>query len=128
MIANWIAAIGQALGALFTAAAIVVALGIARRDSRNRREEAAQRSLAQARLVRVGGPPGTWTTGQTEQGIRHDLIFRFANHSDRPVLDVYFEAWPRHEPFSDRPEWVVRDGIALPGRDGEVVPHVVTPD
>lgn len=59
-VADWIAAIGQALGALFTAAAVAVALRIGRRERRWRSEdverseaERTDREFAQARLVTI---------------------------------------------------------------------------
>jgi hypothetical protein len=59
-VADWVAAIGQAVGALFTAAAVIVALWLAIREDRWRRAdqaerdaERADRDAAQARLVTV---------------------------------------------------------------------------
>lgn len=50
-IADWIAAIGQAIGAIGTFAAVAVAPTIARRDGRRLVREQRERQAAQARLI-----------------------------------------------------------------------------
>lgn len=50
-VADWIAAIGQAVGAIGTFAAVVVALVIARRDGRRLKREQRQREASQARMI-----------------------------------------------------------------------------
>lgn len=49
--ADWIAAIGQAVGAVGTLAAVVVALAVSRRDGQRVRSEKEQQERSQARMV-----------------------------------------------------------------------------
>src|SRR6266540_1946602 len=71
-VADWIAAIGQALGAFFTLAAVIVALWIALRDEQRRHAEKERQALTQARLVRVRGT-GVKLVGEDEHGYQHEL-------------------------------------------------------
>ena len=91
-ITDWIGAIGQALGALFTAAAVGVALWIAHRDTRRSRAEKYAQSEAQARLVVVDHP--ALVVQSTERPGPKPYMFRIAvlNLGDRPILGVTAEA------------------------------------
>jgi len=124
--ADWIAAVGQALGALFTLAAVIVALWIALRDERRRHAEQERLALTQARLVRVPGE-GSKSVGRDEHGYQHELTIYFTNHSERPVLDVYAEAWPADNPRDKPPRWALKTGIVLPGQDQPFMMKVTTP-
>jgi len=115
-VADWIAAIGQALGAFFTLAAVIVALWIALRDEQRRHAEQERQALTQARLVRVRGT-GVKLVGEDEHGYQHELTIYFTNHSERPVLDVYGEAWPADNPRHEPARWAVKTDAVLPGQD-----------
>ncbi|MET7398866.1 hypothetical protein ABZS66_35800 [Dactylosporangium sp. NPDC005572] len=121
--ADWIAAIGQALGALFTLVAVVAALWIALRDQRDRQREQKDQALAQARLVRVRGT-GVRPVEEDGQGQLHELTIYFTNHSDRPVLDVYGEAWPADNALDEPPRWAVTSDVVLSGQDLPLVMRV----
>lgn len=108
--ADWTAAIGQIAGAVFTLAAVVVALAVALRDERRRHQDRDDYARAQARLVLTGGP------GSREEDGSRATIFPFTNHGDRPVLDVYAELWPSRTRLEDRP-LAVHARIVLPGQD-----------
>lgn len=80
-VADWVAAVGQVAGAVFTAVAVGVALHLARRDSKWRKAEQADRDAAQARLVAV----------EPEYAIEYSPIktmLNVLNGSMLPVLDV----------------------------------------
>ncbi len=91
-VADWIGAIGQALGAFFTAAAVGVALWIAHRDSRRNRTEAFAQSRAQARLVVVDDP--ALVAQEVNGPPPQPNVFRVGvlNLGDRPILGVTAEA------------------------------------
>lgn len=80
--AEWISAIGQGLGAIATAVAVIVALRIANRESRWRREDQADRDAAQARTVTVEPTYDPMTHPDTR------MILRVLNGSRAPVFDV----------------------------------------
>jgi hypothetical protein len=89
-VADVVAAIGQAAGALFTAAAVIVALVLAAREGRWRRADEAERAAeradrdaAQARLVTV----------EPKYGDVHDphdveIVLTVLNGSTLPIFDV----------------------------------------
>jgi hypothetical protein len=83
--------------------AVIVAVQTARlraADEQRRREEAEARSLAQARLVLVqDGPPGV----RKLDGNAWAIELSIANHSDRPILNVYGELWLAGTDMSERP-------------------------
>ncbi len=89
--ADWIAAIGQAAGALFTAAAVGWAVFLARREGQWRREDQAERAAeradrdaAQARLITV---EHRWEDYP-------EFAVRIRNGSIMPILDVQIaEVW-----------------------------------
>lgn len=89
-IADWVSAIGQALGALFTALAVGVALWIARRDSTQKARDDTARSWTQARLVLVSASGGIL---ERENGKElAATLVTVCNLGDRPILDVALEA------------------------------------
>ncbi|GGU15097.1 hypothetical protein GCM10010178_03250 [Lentzea flava] len=116
--ADWIAAIGQAAGALFTAAAVAVALGIALADRRRLRREEDERGKRNARMVLVRGT-GSHPVGQDEHGYQSELRIYFTNHSDRPIFNVYAEAWPVGTSLDEQPRWAVHSEVVLPGQPAE---------
>jgi hypothetical protein len=77
------AAIGQAVGAVFTAAAVAVALWLAIREGRWRRAEQADRDAAQARLVTVQADYRY--PGHVEGPL---ILLTIKNSSDKPVFDA----------------------------------------
>jgi hypothetical protein len=105
-----------------TALGTLVALGVAAVSIRQRKEDLSRlfrsqeaRALAQARLVRAGwGNPGH----RPLDGGMYQIELPFANHSDRPVLDVYGEVWlgDREDPSNPR---AVHADILLPHPRGE---------
>lgn len=111
--AAWISAIGQAIGALFTAAAVGVALYIAHRDSRERQQQEFDRSFAQARLVRVGAPGVVPPNeGRAEYGFQ----VLVENYSERPILDLNIELWMPPAKRMDRPTSAVHSDVWERGR------------
>ncbi|MEV6965712.1 hypothetical protein AB0M47_11390 [Hamadaea sp. NPDC051192] len=87
---SWLAAYGQVAGAFFTLLAVLVALGIARRDARQRRRDDEQRAQAQARLV-VVKLMDTTLRPSTHGGANHgDAVVEahVENLGDRPILDL----------------------------------------
>ncbi len=97
-----------------TASAAVIALTVVvanslqrRADELRRRREEEARALAQARLVITAtGNPGVRPLSDDASGLdgrRSVMEFPFANHGDRPVLDVYGEVWPSGVAITDRP-------------------------
>ncbi|GAA0429352.1 hypothetical protein Aca07nite_37700 [Actinoplanes capillaceus] len=123
--ADWIAAIGQAAGAVFTACAVVVALWIASRDARLRDLESDRKSLAQARLVLAGDAPRAEATGQTVDGFRHAIRFEIANHGDRPILEIGIEVWGEDRGRRGS-HWSDSRAILLPGEVAEFTMSAVT--
>jgi hypothetical protein len=87
--ADWIAAIGQAIGAVFTALAVAVALWIASKDRRNQKSDELRQAHAQARLTVVGWP----SMAKADFGDGWELRITIHNHGDRSILAVNFEAW-----------------------------------
>jgi hypothetical protein len=90
--ADWVAAIGQVAGALFTAAAVAVALGLAVRESRWRRAdqtereaERSDRDAAQARLVAV---EPTFNFFSDFGGVDYETTAKVLNGSNLPIFDV----------------------------------------
>ncbi len=116
--ADWIAAIGQAVGAVFTAAAVAVALGIALADRRRQQREDDERAKRNARMVLVRGT-GSVPATQDETGYQSKLRIYFTNHGDRPIFDVYAEAWPAGNSIEESPRWAVHSEIVLPGQPTE---------
>ncbi|MEU7848481.1 hypothetical protein AB0B74_30675 [Micromonospora parva] len=108
--AAWIGAIGQALGALFTAAAVVVALCLASKESRDRKREDFGRSLAQAKLVRVGGP-GLVAPNERHGRNEYRTEFKIENYSDRPILDLHIELWTGQTKRTERPNMAVHSDV-----------------
>jgi hypothetical protein len=109
---DWVAAIGQVAGAMFTALAVAVALGIAIHDSRRQRREAETRALAQARHVLVGG------TGERHEDEYHQLYIYFTNHSSNPIFEVYAEAWLDDMPVTEPPAAVMTEIVQPGGPEG----------
>jgi hypothetical protein len=87
-VADWISAIGQALGALFTAVAVGVALWIAHRDARQRRHEESEKSRAQARLILL---PNLVRKTVHERDDQIEYKADVLNVSERPIVDVTLE-------------------------------------
>jgi len=90
-IVDWITAVA-------TAAAVLVALWLAVRDGRRRREDEEKRAFAQARLVRVR--LSNWSMGQLPVDVAGMLSvtgYRFEanihNASDRPITGVVLALW-----------------------------------
>ena len=90
-IADWISSIGQAAGALFTAVAVVVALWISHRDSRQRAKDEHAKSRAQAKLVLVKGPEIVDLDQKDPK--KNGIVFAASilNIGDRPILEVKFD-------------------------------------
>jgi hypothetical protein len=91
-LADWVAAIGQAVGAVFTAAAVIVALWLAIREDRWRRAdqaerdaERADRDAAQARLVAV---ESTYDHESRFTGVKFEITAKVLNGSTLPIFDV----------------------------------------
>lgn len=76
-VANWVAAVGQVLGAVGTFAAVVVALRLARWERRRDTAERRDREAAQARLVTI-----TVDYRDFNRAIPGVVI---TNHSEQPV-------------------------------------------
>jgi hypothetical protein len=87
--ADWISAIGQAIGAIFTAFAVAVALWIARRDGRMRKSDEISRLRAQARLIKVTSVrliPGAMNPDDANEP--NYFILQLWNFSSRPIIDL----------------------------------------
>jgi hypothetical protein len=84
--ADWLSAWGQIGGAVGTLLTLSVAIFLARRDSRWRRAEQADRDIAQARLLTVDADYAY--TGSRP----FEMIVIIANNSAQPMLDVNVEA------------------------------------
>jgi hypothetical protein len=89
-VADWVAAIGQVAGALFTAAAVAVALWLAVRESRWRRADQAERDAeridreaAQARLIAVEA-----TYDYFSKLAKVEYAVKVLNGSSLPIFDV----------------------------------------
>lgn len=105
----------QITSTIATASAVVIALTVAvanslqrRADELRRRREEEARALAQARLVitatgNQGVQPFSDDDASGLDARRSVMEFPFANHGDRPVLDVYGEVWPAGVAVTDRP-------------------------
>jgi len=125
----------QIAGTIATACAVAVALTAVivnivqrKRDNDRRDAEKETEALAQARLVIVGGNPGseqisvdaeTYGLERDDtygEAIMWESRFGFANHGQRPVLDVYGQIWPSGYRLSDRPLEVTHRFV-LPGED-----------
>lgn len=115
---EWFAAIGQVAGAVATFAAVAVALWIAIADSRRRRREDELRASVSARQVVIGGT-GTRPASNGDNGFDHELLVYFTNHGDRPIFDVFAEAWPSGSPVAERAPWAVMQDVVLPGEPPE---------
>jgi hypothetical protein len=117
--ADWLAAYGQVAGATFTALAVLVALWVALRDSRLRRQEERQRAEAQSRLV-IFGPVHAVVMGdrvavrdagknrskkrvfrEVTPEVEYHLIMYVENLGDRPILDLTLTgqvaSWEMHD-------------------------------
>jgi len=91
-VADWISALGQALGALFTAVAVVVALRIAHRDYRERTKEGHARAKAQAKLVLLDGPEVVpWSSRKAEDEGKQTFAIGVLNIGGQPILGITFE-------------------------------------
>jgi hypothetical protein len=123
--ADWVAAIGQVAGAVFTALAVAVALWIALADARRRRNDDETRVWTRARMVLVHGT-GVRSSSQDEHGFHHELLIYFTNHSDQPIFDVYAEAWPGGHSLEQQPRWAVASKIVKPGEPEEFFMMKVT--
>jgi hypothetical protein len=92
-VADWISSIGQALGALFTAVAVVVALRISHRDSEQRAKSDEAKAWAQARSVLIDEP--TYMSAKTGHGQDNDPGAMFsitvANFSNGVLLNLSAE-------------------------------------
>jgi hypothetical protein len=119
---DWVAAVGQAAGAVFTACAVAAALGIAGNESRSRRTENMRRSLAQARLVLAPPPTDPVDAGQSSDGFRHEVFFKVENFSDRPILGVVAEVWDK----AGEGHWTTKTSMVLPGRPVSLPLRAVT--
>ena len=115
-------AIGQAAGAVFTAAAVAVALWLSRRDLWIRESDHGMQRWAQARLVRVSRPSLAIADESADQSATR-LEFVLTNYGDLPILHVQAEAWT--ESFcvdGDRaPDAAATEEIILPGVEYKVV-------
>src|SRR3954453_5266024 len=85
-IADSIAAVGQVLGAIFTAATAAVVVWLGNRDRRWRLADQADRDAAQARLVTVDME----SVAEDGRDVR-DMV-RITNSSAGPVLDARVDA------------------------------------
>jgi hypothetical protein len=111
--------------AAITFLTLLATIYFATAERRRTTKAEAVRQLAQARLIVTGGP-GTGPFGRREDGYHCNLTFPFANHSDRPVLDVRVEAWASAEPLDHPPTWALQTKIVLPGTDGPWVLDIAT--
>lgn len=123
---NWTditSALGQALGAIFTLVAVIVALAIAIRDGRHRANEERARAEAQARLVVVGQPEFTpGVRSDNSNAVVRDFLLSFTNFSDKPILNVRFQAWTTTSPsqtVDGAPHFETTSRIMLPGGQAE---------
>ncbi|GAA0447874.1 hypothetical protein Ade02nite_60410 [Paractinoplanes deccanensis] len=119
-IADWISSVGQALGALFTAAAVIVALWISHRDGKQRRADDLSRLTAHARLVRVKSVKLFDATPTVKGDAQNELHVLVCNYGDRPILGVELLAWTS---FGDtkaqvipEPQWRSVTEEVFPGR------------
>ena len=72
--------------------------------------------MAQARLV-LTSTPGTKALGRRGDHDRYSMTFQFANHGDRPVMDVQVEAWDGGQSLDERARWGLQNRIVQPGAD-----------
>lgn len=111
-----IAALGQVIGALFTAAAVVVALYIASRDRRARLASDRARSKAQARQIYV--QYGSLSKPREIRGrtVPWTLGVMVRNLSDSAILDVVLEGWATRQ-ASEQAEVgrYIAKGLVSPG-------------
>jgi hypothetical protein len=115
------AAVWDAISATTTATGTLIALSVAvvsivqrRNDLRRHEREEATKSRTQARLVRTAwGNPGARPRG--DGGCTVELPL--ANHSGRPILDVFGEIWVGG--LTEEHRRAVHADIILPGPQGE---------
>lgn len=115
--ADWLAAWGQIGGALGTVATLSVAIWLARRDSRWRKAEQADRDATQARLLTIDtdyayGGKSPW-----------QMVVLIANNSTLPMLDVKIELVRNSDAVdlgwrygADDPETQVSANVLRPGK------------
>jgi len=118
--------------AVATFTAVAISIRLARTDRNSAQAERNEHLRAQARLVIISGP------GQPvdDQGrlpdperVGDDYVHRFnvlfANHGDRPVLDVWVELWA---PLATgEPTMTVHDRIVLAGQEQRYTPGLQIP-
>lgn len=114
LVADWTAAIGQALGALFTAGAVWVALRLANKEARQRREEEHAKARAQAKMVIVKDGIGR----QQRDRVETNYFVNYRNIGDLPILGATLEARftnPDNETFTvmSAPEGYVLKNIGV---------------
>ncbi len=85
--ADWLAAWGQIGGAVGTVATLSVAIWLARRDSRWRKAEQADRDIAQARMLTVDTD---YSYGGSSP---YQAIVIIANNSNQPLFEVKIESF-----------------------------------
>ncbi len=108
--ADWLAAYGQVGGAIFTAMAVAVALWVALRDSRLRRQEERDHAKAQARLVLSGHKVSVSSGGvprSDKETVYYGVHVEWENLGDRAILDLSLRcqvsAWTTHDDrYGDR--------------------------
>ncbi|MFJ8816261.1 hypothetical protein [Amycolatopsis thermoflava] len=109
------AAVANAVGVLFAIYFGIANLRQRSADEKRRVDEEEAKSLAQARLVITG--QGHVGVREADPALRDDELrylmdFPFANHGDRPVLDVHPEIWRQTDP--NDPESAQRFSVRQP--------------
>lgn len=128
--ADWIAAVGQVAGAIFTAAAVVAALWIALHDAKRQRDADAQRrdedldrdhrrAISQARLVHISWPDYVGYKNSSRTTIDQLSI---TNRSDRPILDASMEIWTDRDCLDRSAPFQSHAKMLLPGKTTEIRP------
>jgi len=100
--------------AVVTVIALATTIFFATAERRRTRAEKDERQRAQARLIITGGV-GTTPAAKRDDGYHTRWTLQFTNRSERPVLDVYFEAWTGADPLGQPPRYGMYDKIVMPG-------------
>ncbi|WP_445184568.1 hypothetical protein ACTXG6_40350 [Pseudonocardia sp. Cha107L01] len=124
-LADWIAGIGQAAGAVGTFVAVVVALGAGRRAQRLRDEDRADRDAAQARMISVHvvdrfSPDAVPTNIRTSE---HEQTISIRNDSLEPVFRAgVIDMRLADEPQDGRHRWELVPNLAQTARRQVIEP------